>query len=525
MKKFFRKLFSPLVLVILVLLLEIIGLIILWIGLDLLITILGIAEFWGNVIYMAFKIIVGLFEFLMFFKILDKDESPEYKIPWLTFMILLPITTMLMYAIFANHGLRKKDRLIMEPSNKIIEEKFKPSHDASEDFKSNVPLEYRGIFRYLRHSTKLCSTGGNRLTYYKNGEDFFPAFVEALKTAKEFIFLEFFIIGEGIWWKNIEDVLIEKAKEGLDVRVIMDDMGSFGLLPNNYVKKMKKLGVKVQRFHPFRPVLSGVYNNRDHRKIAVIDHKIAFTGGMNLADEYANEIVRFGYWKDTMVKIEGPAINNLLAIFLQNYDLCTHQLSDYEKFLTFDYKEYDEEGYVFPFGDGPGSFGGNENVGLMNYINIINSAKRSLYISTPYLICPFLLSEALKDAARRGVDVHLIVPGIPDKKMVYMMAKGDFHPLLQKGVHIYTYTPGFNHEKQILADDRIAFVGTINFDFRSLTHHFECGVTFIDSPCLKQIKEDFDEMIFQSKEVAKDFKLGGFKRFLCAIFKLFRTLL
>lgn len=525
MRKFFRKLFSPTVLIILILLLELILIAIGYIGLDLFFSALGIDEGWGALVYAGFKLIVGVLEFFMFFVILNKDEDPEYKIPWLVFMILLPIATMVFYAIFANHGLRRIDKKIIGPSNKIIEEKFRPSKDASEDFKNSVPLEYRGIFRYLRHSTKLCSTGGNRLTYFKDGETFFPEMVESLKKAKEFIFMEFFIIGEGYWWKEIEKVLIERAKAGVDVRVLYDDMGSFGLLPAPYPAMMKKHGVTIHKFHPFRPILSGVYNNRDHRKICIIDHQIGYTGGMNLADEYANKIKRFGYWKDTMVKIEGPAINNLIAIFLQNHDLCTHKLSDYDKYLDHEYETYDEEGFVFPFGDGPGSFGGNEQVGELNYINIINSAKRSLYISTPYLIAPYTLTQALCDAARRGVEVHLIVPGIPDKKVVYWMAKCDFHVLLQKGIHIYTYTPGFNHEKQMLADDRVAFVGTINFDFRSLTHHFECGATFIDSPCIKDIKEDFLEMINQSKEVPSNFKQGGFKRFLCSILKLFRTLL
>ncbi|MCR5505457.1 MAG: cardiolipin synthase [Bacilli bacterium] len=525
MKSFFRKLFSPTALIALILLLEILLAISLYYFFDAIMELAGVSEAWASIAYAGFKLIVGIIEFILFYVIINRYENPEYKIPWLVCMVILPVTTMLVYVIFGNHGVRPIDKKILDPSNAIIEKKFKPTKDLSEDFKSEVPLEYRGIFRYLRHATKLRSSGGNRITYYKSGEFFFPEFVESLKKAEKFIFMEFFIIGEGVWWKKIEDVLVEKAAQGVDVRVLYDDMGSFGVLPSAYPRIMKHKGLKVYKFHPFRPILSGVYNNRDHRKICIIDHQMAFTGGMNLADEYANEIARFGYWKDTMVKIEGPAINNLLAIFLQNHDLCTHQLSDYEGYLSYDYPTYDEPGYAFPFGDGPGSYDGGEDVGEKNYINIINSAKKELYISTPYLIVPYKINEALIDAAQRGVEVHLIVPGIPDKKPVYWMAQGDFNILTRKGIHIYTYTPGFNHEKQMLADDRVAFVGTINFDFRSLTHHFECGITFIDAPCLKELKDDFLEMISQSKEVEKNFRINPIKKFFTVILKIFRTLL
>ena len=225
-----------------------------------------------------------------------------------------------------------------------------------------------------------------------------------------------------------------------------------------------------------------------------------------------------------MVKIEGRAIENLIATFLQNYDLCTHVISDYNRYLTAEYAKEPGNGYVFFFGDGPGSFDGNEPIGEQNYLNIINTAKRSLWISTPYLIPTFRLMEALRNAAKRGVEVNLFVPGIPDKPVVYWMAKCDFHTLTEAGVNIYIYTPGFNHEKQILADDIIGFIGTINFDFRSLVHHFECGTLLYKNDCMEEIEEDFKQMISVSEKIPQDFKLKRGQRNLCNLLKLISPL-
>ena len=325
-------------------------------------------------------------------------------------------------------------------------------------------------------------------------------------------------------WSEVQEVLKQKALEGVDVRIVYDDMGSGGNISYFTPRKLAKYGIKAYKFHPFRPLLSGVYNNRDHRKIVIIDHQMAFTGGINLADEYANIIKRFGYWKDTMVKIEGQAINNLIVTFLQNYNLCTGTVSDYNKYLLYDYEKFDEPGYVMPFGDGPGGID-DALIGEQNYINILNFAKKSVYISTPYLVPTYSLLDALRNASLRGVDVHLILPGIPDKKAVYAVAKSHFHYLLAAGVKIHIYKPGFNHMKTMLADDQLAFVGTINFDFRSLVHHFECGTLLYKTPCCKDIREDFDEMIAQSELVPTNFKLKRGTRWFCSIVKLITPLL
>ncbi len=523
MRKFFRKLFSPTLIIVLTLVLEVL---IIVVGLNVLDYYLdSISQVWGAFAILALRVALFVAEIIIFFSIIRKSENPEYKIPWITGMIVFPISTMLLYLIFANHGLRKKDRLIVEPTRKILEEGFKKNEDNIPEIKEEIPPQYLGLFNYLNEADKLVASKNNHITYYKNGEEFFPEFVESLKKAEKFIMMEFFIITEGKWWKQIEEVLLEKNKAGVEVMLIYDDMGSFGGLPNNYAIKLRKLGIKCYKFHPFRPILSGIYNNRDHRKIAVIDHKMAFTGGMNLADEYANDLLRFGYWKDTMVKIEGIGIVNLICTFLQNFDLSQNKISDYKKYvLGEDYPKFEDKGYIHFFGDGPGGFDGNEPIGEENYVQIINSSTKTLWISTPYLIPPYQLTEALKRAAKRGVDVKLFLPGIPDKKAVWWMAIRDFANLSDAGVKIYIYTPGFNHEKQIVADDILAFCGTVNFDFRSLTHHFECGATLYDVPCIKEMVEDFKEMENQSELYVGQYKLSRGKRILVAVMRIVRTL-
>jgi cardiolipin synthase len=530
MKQVLRKIFSPTLLILLILLLEVSLIIFIEYFIDASRDFAGpLGEFistygvWFDLGWLLLRPALDVFAVITFFKVLNrKGMAPEFKIPWLVFVFLLPITTTFFYWTMSHPHLRRKDRRILEESESNFRRNFKLNYDEKEDFE-NIDSEYKSALTYLKNVTSLKPTAGNKVKYYKSGEYFFPDLVENLKEAKEFIFIEFFIITEGKWWKQVLDVLKQKAKEGVEVRIVYDDLGCYGTLPASLPIQLAKYGIKAKKFHPFRPALTSYLNNRDHRKIVVIDHKYAFTGGNNLADEYANDLKRFGYWKDTMVRIQGPAVANLIAIFLQNYDLTTFKPSDYDKYLIHEYEKFDEPGYLFPFGDRPGAYD-YEMIGEHNYLNIINAAKKSLYISTPYLIPTNTMMDSLRNAALRGVDVHLILPAIPDKKIVYWMAKCQFHTLLRAGVNIYTYTPGFNHEKQMLADDRIAFIGTINFDYRSLVHHFECGVTLVDSPILKEMKEDFVEMIDQSNPVSHNFQMTRFQRFLCSILQLFSTM-
>ena len=441
MKKFFRNLLSGNIVFITLLLLEVGVFLYLQFGMDDLVTkIFGVdenAENWQLVviaIYLLFRIVAFIVSVIIFFKIINKDEDPEFKIPWIVGMLLLPFFFSIMFIIFGNHGLRKKDRLIVKATRNAYHAHFNLDEETKIDMGHAA-----GTFCYLNNTTEVGPHVNNKVTYYKTGEDFFPDLLDSLKQAKEFIFMEFFIISDGVYWNEVKNTLIEKSKEGVEVRLIYDDMGCSGTIASNTARTLRKSGIKCYKFHPFRPILSGIYNNRDHRKIVVIDHKMAFTGGMNLADEYGNVIKRFGYWKDTMIKIEGSAINNLITIFLQNYDLAAGEVSDYNKYLMYDYPKYEDDGYVMPFGDGPGGID-DALIGEQTYINILNYARYEVFISTPYLVPTYGLIDALRNAALRGVKVHLIVPGIPDKKLVYKVAEYNFRYLLDAGVNIYRYT-------------------------------------------------------------------------------------
>ena len=530
MKKFLRNLFSGYFLVLLILLLELaIFVYIQFFMDDLVLRIVEANEMDKelvaiivSLVYLALKLIIFIVALIIFFKIVNKPENPEFKIPWIVGMLLLPFFTSVLFIIFGNHGLRKQDRIIVTATVNSYNAHFKLRPETAEIYEEELG-HAAGTFKYIHNVNKLGVHRNNRVTYYKCGEEFFPAFIEGLKQAKKYIFIEFFIISDGKEWSEVQKVLIQKAEEGVDIRIIYDDMGCSGTISPKTPKILAKHGISVFKFHPFRPILSGVYNNRDHRKIVIIDHQMAFTGGINLADEYANEIERFGYWKDAMVKIEGSAINNLIVTFLQNFNLCTGCVSDYNKYLFYEYEKYEDEGFVMPFGDGPGGID-DALIGEQTYINILNYAKKRVDISTPYLVPTYGLMDALRNAALRGVEVNLIVPGIPDKKMVYKMAQSNFRYLLDAGINIYTYTPGFNHMKSAIADGELAFVGTINFDFRSLVHHFECGTILYKCDCMQQIQDDFNQMISVSKKVPKNFRLRGLARPLCSLLKIISPL-
>ena len=424
---------------------------------------------------------------ITFFFIINRKGPAELRIPWLI-VILLPVLGVMIYFFFANHGLKLRYRRLVKAIRKETAQYFpSDSKDCVSFYKDNV--DYVAPFKYLGNSLNYTLSTGNRVTYYGYGEKWFPEFIESLKTAKKFIFMEFFIVDRGKEWTLIHDVLRQKVKEGVDVRVIYDDIGCAGTMHTAYPQVLRKQGIKCYRFNPFIPVLSGLFNNRDHRKIAVIDNKIAYTGGMNLADEYANDIMRFGYWKDAMIKVEGPAIKSLTNLFLNVYDLCQHKISNYEAYLNYDFARYEENAVVAPFGDGPAPFY-KQLAGEYNYINLIDCAKKNVYISTPYFIPTESLKSALIRAAYRGIDVRLLLPGIPDKKIPYKIALMQIRDLIEAGVKVYRYNEGFNHQKSMTVDGEIAFVGTINMDYRSLVHHFECGATFSRSPAVKELEKD-----------------------------------
>ena len=462
-----------------------------------------------------------VFQVIIFFRVIYRQMDAEFKIPWIIILLLLPLLGSLIYIVFGRRNLKKKEARLLNTSDGISAKFFLDKPNIKEDGVG----DYHKAIDYLDNNSILKAHNHNHVTYFKNGETFFPDMVEKLKEAEEFIFIEFFIVGEGQEWTKVREILVDKASKGVDVRIIYDDFGSFAVLKGGEANALKKLGIKCYKYNKFKPFVSGVYNNRDHRKIVVIDHKYGYTGGMNLADEYANEEERFGYWKDTMVRIEGSAINNLIHLFLTNFDLCQKKSSDHASFLKYDYPKFNDKGLVYPFGHGPAPYF-KERVGENTLINIIESAQETLYISTPYFIPSESLLYSIRRSALNGVNVYLFLPGIPDKKLVFHVAETYFRTLMQAGVHIMLYRPGFNHMKTVIADGKLAFVGTINCDYRSLVHHFECGTLIYDAPCCEDIVKDFDEMMIESGEVRPEsFQMGKFVTFICVLIKPFISLL
>ena len=357
------------------------------------------------------------------------------------------------------------------------------------------------LCHYLKRSGCFPLYDQTDVTYFPSGEAKFKAMLEEMEKAEKFIFMEYFIVEEGYMWGRILNVLTRKVKEGVEVRVMYDGMCEMSTLPADYWKLLGKVGIKSKRFSPIKPFVSTHYNYRDHRKILVIDNKVAFNGGVNLADEYINRIERFGHWKDTAIMLKGPAVRSFALLFLQMWNI-DEKNPDYDVWLSKEAPEpKDANGYVMPYGDSPLD---EYKVGETVYMDILNRATDYVHIMTPYLILDDELETALKYAAQRGVDVKMILPGIPDKKIVYALAKTHYIELLKAGVQIFEYTPGFIHAKVFVSDDTKAVVGTINLDYRSLYHHFECATYLYKTACVPEIESDFRETLTKCREVTKE---------------------
>ena len=326
--------------------------------------------------------------------------------------------------------------------------------------------------------------------YFSPGEQFVEPFLTELRKAQKYIFLEYFIVEEGVVWNSVLEILKEKAAQGVEVRLLYDDIGCFLTLPKNYAKQLEEYGIQCMTFNPFRPILSVMQNNRDHRKITSIDGKVAFTGGINLADEYANIIEKHGYWKDSAIMVEGKAAWSLTLMFLEMWQLCAKQKECFEDFYPWRNEAcpITADGFVQPYADSPMD---DENVGEHVYMQILNHAKDYVYITTPYLIVDDSMVSALCLAAKSGVDVRIITPHIWDKALIHMTTRSYYRELIRGGVKIYEYSRGFIHSKTFVSDDLTATVGTTNLDFRSLYLHFECGVWMSGNNTVLQVKEDF----------------------------------
>ena len=364
------------------------------------------------------------------------------------------------------------------------------------------------LVRYMNQYGRFPAYENTGARYFPLGDDMFPVLLEELKKAEHFIFMEYFIVEHGVMWDAILQVLETKVAEGVEVRFMYDGMGNLFTLPHGYEKAMQEKGIQCKIFAPVRPALSSYQNNRDHRKICVIDGHTAFTGGVNLADEYINQRVRFGHWKDNAIRLKGDAVNNFTVMFLQMWDVCVKKLDsdfDYSRYLdTGDYfhaPELNMDGFSIPFSDSPID---GEPVGHQLYLDIIYQARKYVYIMTPYLVLDDDMITALTYAAKRGVDTVIIMPHIPDKKSAFMLAHSYYTELIEAGVKVYEYLPGFVHSKTFVSDGEKAVVGSVNMDFRSQYLNFECGVYIYENPVVKDIRYDFDETLKKCVRMTKE---------------------
>lgn len=458
--------------------------------------------------------------------ILNNKSNPSYKIAWIIPIMLFPLFGGLFYLFFSGNKTGKRTINRMQSIVYSSKELLQSADNVSEQLKDKN-LDAYNQSQYLQNYGYYPLYKNTEAKYLENGEVTFDILLDELKKAECYIFLEYFIIREGLMWDSILDVLKEKSSCGVDIRIIYDDVGCFETLPPNYKDTLESFGIKCCIFNPMVPILSARLNNRDHRKIAVIDGRTGFVGGINLADEYINHIEKYGHWKDAAIMIKGESVWSLTVMFLSmwNYlnnesfetDSPFHKRSSYKAATTAD-------GYLCPFADSPLD---DEPISEIVYLNMINKAKKYVYITTPYLIIDNEMVTALCAAAKCGVDVRIITPHQWDKWYVHLVSKSYYATLLESGVKIYEYTPGFIHSKTFVADDEYGVVGTINMDYRSLYLHFECGIWLYRCSCINAIKKDFMDTLEISQEVkTEDLKdIPWYKVLLMLLLKIFAPLM
>ena len=471
--------------------------------------------------FFFFCLLISLFAAI---HVINQNSNPAIKIAWLIPLFTMPIFGGLLYLMFGAHRANRRLTAVTDD----IREKYRTvcaQAHTGEDVSSLLPRDAALISGYISCASGCLPFSGTQTQYYPTGDAFFPALCEALKSAKRYIFLEYFIIEEGQFWDSILDILTERAAAGVEVRVMYDDFGTMLTLPIAYEKLLRERGIRAHVFNPFNTVLSPRPNNRDHRKITVIDGTTAFVGGINLADEYINAYEKLGHWKDSAIRLTGDAAWGIAVQFLSVWDADTRTGTDMHLYLP----ERDsvtavDGGIVQPYTDIPGD---NEQVGETVYFQMITRAQRYIYITTPYLIIDHTLMRALQTAAESGIDVRIITPHIPDKKSVFFLTRSYYKPLLDAGVKIFEYTPGFIHAKSMVTDDRFAVVGSINFDYRSLYLHLENAVWMHNTAAVTDLRDDILKTLEASEEIHEDVlgKMTFAKRLWLTILRTFAPLL
>lgn len=440
--------------------------------------------------------------FIMMMVILNVDEmNPYMKLSWSMFIFVAPVFAIVAFLMsYFKIGYRREHKRVidLEKESRIYHRRY-ISRDELLEVKDK---RFINLATYLKHIGGFSTYKRSKSQYFKLGDDMFEAMVEDIKNAKDFIFLEFFILDYGYMWGTILELLVEKVNQGVEVRLLIDGSNLITRLHSNFEKEMEEFGIKFRVFSKMYPIISTYLNNRDHRKVVVIDGKVGYTGGINLADEYINKYERFGHWKDCGLRVEGEAVESLNVMFLTMWNAAKKDeaVEDFSKYLA-SAKSTGEDGYYIPFADNPTD---DERICKNIYLDMVNNARDYVYALTPYLIVDNEVITALQSAAKKGVDVRVGIPHIPDKKVAFTLAKNHYAELLKYGVKIYEYTPGFVHSKTWLADGEIGVVGTINLDYRALYQNFECGTLVYKAKSLQTMKEDFDEFFEVSKLVTDE---------------------
>ncbi|MDE6598633.1 MAG: cardiolipin synthase [Oscillospiraceae bacterium] len=478
--------------------------------------------------FVYFSIASTLLSLVVLVWIINDNTNPYYKLAWVVPVLIIPVFGTITY-LFAK--LELGTHIMNNRLLKLIDKTspFIPQNKDTLDELEKISVKEKNLAVYMKTHAGYPIWKNTYAEYYPLGEDAFASMVRELEAAEEFIFMEYFIVERGVMWNTILEILARKAAEGVDVRFMYDGMCSLMLVPYSYPKKLEAMGIKCKMFSPIKPVLSTVQNNRDHRKILVVDGHTAFTGGVNLADEYINKVEYYGHWKDTAVMLKGEAAAGFTIMFLQNWNISESTEDDYANYIRSDFPQLREndlptEGFVLPYGDSPLD---NENVGQIVYLDILNRAERYVHIMTPYLILDNEMVGALTYAAKRGVDVIIIMPHIPDKVYAYLLARSYYAELIRAGVKIYEYTPGFVHAKCFVSDDMRAVVGSINLDYRSLFLHFECASYFYRHPVVAQVEQDVQNTLKRCMQVTiEDCKrFNVFKQIAGHVLRLFAPLM
>ena len=452
----------------------------------------------------AIQVCTSVLTFLITLRIYGLHINSAYKISWIILILLFPIFGLTIYLLFGRSGAVSVMRRRFGENMTLLRRYHAPI------LQQRRALPYpdritRNHARYLQDRAGYPAYDNTDVTFYGDTCEALEAQKTALRSAEKFIFMEYHAIEDASAWQELEDILAERAAHGVEVRVFYDDVGSIGFINSKFVKKLAGRGIQCRRFNPVIPILNVFMNNRDHRKITVVDGRVGFTGGYNLAEEYFNRTHPYGQWKDSGIRLEGDAVRGLTLIFLELWGATQKAAPEVERYLPDVPYTARENAVVLPYADNPLD---DEATGENVYLNMIRSAKDYVYITTPYLILSDEMQRTLRLAASSGVDVRIITPGIPDKKLIYSITRSFYHNLVQDGVRIYEWTPGFCHAKMSVADDCMATCGTINLDYRSLYHHFENGCFMADCDAVLDIRRDMEQTLEQCREVTEKYKSG-----------------